>query len=97
VPSFRRKLSVRLVIVGAIVIMVPLSALFLLVTLPILAPAFDLTACISTMDDVVQVAVVSTTLLAMLLLWSDATGRVPTGTLPVVIFVILISVLLIVD
>jgi hypothetical protein len=65
-------LSVRLVIVGAIVIMIPLIMLFLLITVPISVPVFDLVACISTADDVMQVAVVSTVLSAMLLWWSDA-------------------------
>jgi hypothetical protein len=65
-------LSVRLAIVGAIVIMIPLIMLFLLITVPISVPVFDLAACISTADDVMQVAVVSTVLSAMLLWWSDA-------------------------
>jgi hypothetical protein len=52
VSYLRRMLRVMLVIVGAIVITVPLIALFLLVTLPILVPAFDLAACISTVDSV---------------------------------------------
>jgi hypothetical protein len=41
--------------------------------------------------------VVSTTLSAMLLRWSDAAGRDLMGTLPVVIFMTSISILLIVD
>jgi hypothetical protein len=53
VPSFRRKLLVRLVIVLFI-------ALFLLVALPLSTSVFNLATCISTVDDVTQVAVVST-------------------------------------
>jgi hypothetical protein len=91
VSSFRRRLPVRLVIVGAIVISVPLVALFQFITLSILMPAFDQAACISAANDIMQVVVVH----AMALRWSDATGQVPLGTPPVVIILTLISVLLI--
>jgi hypothetical protein len=59
VPSFGRTLQARLVIGGIIVIMVLVIAIFLLVMLPILEPAFDLATCISAMDHVAQVTVVS--------------------------------------
>jgi hypothetical protein len=51
---------VRLVIVGAIIVIFPLITLLLLVTHLILALVFDLAACISAADDIMQVAVVST-------------------------------------
>jgi hypothetical protein len=79
-PSFKGVLAVRLVIVGTIIIIVPLIALFLFHALSFLAPIFDSVVCISTADDVAQVAVVPTTPSITLLLWSDAAGRVPTGT-----------------
>jgi hypothetical protein len=82
---------VRLVIVGAIVISVPLVALFQFITLSILMPAFDKAACISATNDIMQVVVVHATALR----WSDATGHVPMGTPPVVIILTPISVLLI--
>jgi hypothetical protein len=87
----------RLVIVEAIVIMVPLITLFLLITLSISAPVFDPAECISDVNDIAQVTVVSIVLWATLLWWSDAIGRVPTRTLLVVIFVTSVSVLLIMD
>jgi hypothetical protein len=59
--SFRRMLPLRLIIVGAIIVIVPFITLLLLVTLPMLVPVFNQAACISATDDVTQVAVVSTT------------------------------------
>jgi hypothetical protein len=82
---------VRMVIVGAIVISVPLVVLFQFITHSISASSFDPAACISTTDDVMQVVVV----LTMALRWSDAAGRVPPGTPPVVIIVTPVSILLI--
>jgi hypothetical protein len=95
VPPFWRALSVRLVVKRTIIVMVPIIAL--LITLPLSAPVFNLTACISTADDVVQVTVVSGMPSGMPLRWSDAAGQVPVGTLPVVIFVTPISILSAVD
>jgi hypothetical protein len=48
-------LSVRLFIVGAIVIYVPLVVMFQFVMLSISMLAFDPASCISTTDDVTQV------------------------------------------
>jgi hypothetical protein len=70
---------VRLNIVGAIVVIVPLIALFMLVTLQFLAPVFYPTVCISAADDVAQVTFVPAMPSHMLLRWSDAAGRVPMG------------------
>jgi hypothetical protein len=97
VSSFWRTLSVRLVILGAIIVIVSFIALLLLVTLPLLALVLNLAACISAADDVTQVTVVFVAPTTVLLRWSDAAGRVPMGTVPVVIFVTLIFVLLAVD
>jgi hypothetical protein len=83
-PSLRGALSVRLVIEGTIIIIVPLIASFLLDALSLLVPAFDLTVCISTVEDVAQITVIPTTPSAMLLRWSETTGQVPGQTLPVV-------------
>jgi hypothetical protein len=95
--SFWRTLPVRLVIVAAIIVIVPFIALLLLITLPISAPVFNPTACISTVDDVAQVAVVFAMPSTALLWWSDAAGRVPMGTIPVVIFVTPVFILLVMD
>jgi hypothetical protein len=73
-------LSMRLVIVGAIIVIVPLLSLLLLVTLPISASVFNPIACISATNDITQVAVVSPMPSTVLLRWGDAAGRVPTGT-----------------
>jgi hypothetical protein len=48
-------------------------------------------------DDITQVTVVSAMPLIVLIQWSDAVGRVPTGTLLVVIFMTPISILLVED
>jgi hypothetical protein len=72
-PSFRGALLVRLVIVGTIVIIVPLIAMFLFYTLSFLTSVFNPAACISVTDDIVQVAVVPTMPLATLLLWTGST------------------------
>jgi hypothetical protein len=88
---------VRLVILGAIIVIVPFIALLLLVTLPLLALVLNLAVCISAADDVAQDTVVFVAPTTVLLWWSDAAGRVPMGTVPVVIFVTLIFVLLAVD
>jgi hypothetical protein len=88
---------VRLVIVGTIIIIVPLITLFLLRVLLLLVLVFDLTVCISAMDDVTQVTVVPTMPLAALLWWSDAIVRVPVGTMPVLRLVSLVSDLTVMD
>jgi hypothetical protein len=86
-------LPLRLVIEGTIIIIAPVIALSIVLLLS--APVLNPTACISVADDIAQVMVVSTMPLATLLRWSDATGRVPAGTLPVVIFVTSIFILLV--
>jgi hypothetical protein len=75
---------VRLVIVGTIIIIVPFITSLRLHALSLLASVFYLAMCISSVDDVAQVAVAPIMLLAALLWWSDATGQVPMRTLPVV-------------
>jgi hypothetical protein len=97
VSSFRRTLSVRLTVVGAIIVIVPLIALLLLITLPISVPVFNLAAYISVADDIAQVMFVSAMPSTALLRWSDATGRVPMGTMPVVILVTPVFALLVMD
>jgi hypothetical protein len=60
-------------------------------------PVFNLTTCISTMDDIMQVTVVPGMPSAAPLRWTDAAGGVPMGTLPVVIFMTPVSILPVVD
>jgi RsiW-degrading membrane proteinase PrsW (M82 family) len=69
----------------------------LLFTFPISALVFNSATCISVMDDVTQVAVVSFASSAMLLRWSNAAGRVPMRTITVVIIVTPVFVLLVID
>jgi hypothetical protein len=57
-PSFRGVLSVRLVVEGTIIIIVPLIVPFLLNALSLLALIFDPTVCICVIDDVAQVWVI---------------------------------------
>jgi hypothetical protein len=55
-PSFRGALSVRLVIEGTIIVIVPIITSFLLNALPLLAPVVNPIACISIMNDVTQIS-----------------------------------------
>jgi hypothetical protein len=84
VPSFRGALSVRLVVEGTILVIVPLLTSFLLNALTLLASVVNPVVCISVMDDIAQVTVMSILPMAALLRWSETTGRVPTRTLSVV-------------
>jgi hypothetical protein len=86
-----------LVIVRTIITIVPFITLFLLFTLLISAPAFDSSMCISGMDDFALVTVVSVASSAVLLLWSDATGRVPRKAFPVVVIMTRVFILLVID
>jgi hypothetical protein len=70
-PSLRRTLPVRLVIVRAIIVIVYLIALFLLYALLFSAPVFNPATCISTANDITQVVIVPTMPSPMLLQWSD--------------------------
>jgi hypothetical protein len=88
---------VRLVIVGTIVIIVPLVALFLFHTLLFSTPVFNMVACISVTDDITQVAVIPITPSSVLLWWSDVVGFVLMRTLPVVRLVTLGSVFIVVN
>jgi hypothetical protein len=83
-PSLRRMLSVRLVIIGTIVAIVPLFTSLLFKALTLLTLVFYLTACIFTMDDIAQVSVIPVSPSVTFLRWSETTSRVPTWTLPVV-------------
>jgi hypothetical protein len=92
IPSFREALLVRLVIVGTVVIIVPIITLFLFNALLLSAPILNPVACISTVDDIAQVVIVSPTPSVVLLWLSDATVQVPTMTLSVVKLVTPVSV-----
>jgi predicted neutral ceramidase superfamily lipid hydrolase len=96
-PTFRGALLVRLVIEGAIVIIVPFVRSFLVNLFSLLAPIFYPTTCISTMDDIAQIVVILIMPLTMLLWWSEATSRVLPGTLPAVKLVTPGSIFVIVD
>jgi hypothetical protein len=58
----------------------------------LLVPVFDPTACISVVDDVTQILVISIMHSVALLQWSETVGRVPVWTLPVVRLITLDSV-----
>jgi hypothetical protein len=66
-PSFRGVLSLRLVIEGTIIIIVPLVTSFLFGAVSFLALIFDPARGISTADDVMQVTVIMVSPLAMFL------------------------------
>jgi hypothetical protein len=57
-PSFRRMLSVRLVVIGTIVVIVPFFTLLFFKKLTLLMLVFDLEACISAVDDISQISVI---------------------------------------
>jgi hypothetical protein len=84
VPSFRGALSVRLVIEGTTIVIVPLITSFLLNTLTLLAPDVNWVTCIFVVDDVAQISVILIPPLAMFLWWSETAGQVPAWTLSLV-------------
>jgi hypothetical protein len=84
VPSFRRMLSVRLVIIGTIVVIIPLFMSLLFKALALLTPVFDPVVCIFVADDIAQVSVIPVSPSATFLRWSETASRVPARTLPVV-------------
>jgi hypothetical protein len=97
VSPFWRILPVRLVVVGAIIVIVPLIALLLLITLMISVAVFNPAVCISIADDVAEVTIVPTIPSTTLLRWSDVAGQVSMGTMSVIILVTPVFVLLVMD
>jgi hypothetical protein len=83
-PPFRGTLSVRLVVEGTIIIIVPLVVSFPFDAVSFLEPNFDLSACISIVDDVVQVSIIPVSSVTTFLRWSETAGQVPTWTLTLV-------------
>jgi hypothetical protein len=77
-------LSVRLVVIGTIVVIVTFFMLLLFETLVLLMPIFDPVTCISATDDVAQISVIPVSSSTVFLLWSETACRVPMRTLPVV-------------
>jgi hypothetical protein len=56
---FRRMLSVRLVIIGIVVVIVPFFTSLLFKVFALLTPIFDPVACIYATDDVAQIFIIS--------------------------------------
>jgi hypothetical protein len=79
-PSFGRKLSVRLIIIGTIVVIVPIFTLLLFKAFMLLAPVFNPVMCISAVDDITQISVIPVSSTIMFLWWSETASRVPMGT-----------------
>jgi hypothetical protein len=79
VPPFKRTLSVRLVIIGTIVVIVPFFTLLLFKALAFLTPVFDPVTCITAADDVAQISVIPVSSLAAFLQWSKTASRIPCG------------------
>jgi hypothetical protein len=73
-PSFRGVLSVRLVVEGTIIVIVPLITSFLINALTLLTAVVNPVTCISTADDVVQISVIPIPPSAMFLQWSETDG-----------------------
>jgi hypothetical protein len=57
-PPLRRTLSVRLLIIGTRVLIVPFFMLLLFKALALLALVFNLAVCISVVDGIVQISVI---------------------------------------
>jgi hypothetical protein len=77
-------LSVRLVVIGTIVVIVPFFTLLLFKPLVLLTSVFYPVACISATDDIAQTSVISVSSSATFLRWSETAFRVPMRTLVVV-------------
>jgi hypothetical protein len=86
-PSFRKTLSVRLVIIETIVVIVPFFTLLLFKVLTLLELVFNPVSCIYAADDVTQISVIPVSSSAAFLRWSETASRVPMGTLSVVMLV----------
>jgi hypothetical protein len=84
VPPFGRTISVRLVVIGTVVVIAPFFMLPLFKALTLLTLVFNPVVCISIVDDVMQISVVSVSSSVALLRWSEIACRVPMLTLPVV-------------
>jgi hypothetical protein len=80
-------LSMRLVIIGTVVVIVPFFMLLLFKALALLTPVFNSVARIPTADDVMQISVIQVLSSAAFLQWSETACRVPVRTLPVVMLV----------
>jgi hypothetical protein len=96
-PSFRGVLLVRLVIEGAIIVIVPLITSFLLNTLMLLVPVVNSITCISVADEVAQISVIPIPPSAAFLRWSEIDARVPAWTLSVVKLVTPYSTVMVMD
>jgi hypothetical protein len=66
--------SLRLIVEGTIIIIVPLIASFLFHAVSLLALVFYLAACISITDDITQVLVIPVSSSAAFLRWSETAG-----------------------
>jgi hypothetical protein len=73
-PSFGGALSVRLVIEGTIIIIVPLITSFLLDALKLLVLVVNPVVCIYVTDDIAHVSVIPITPSVTLLQWSETVG-----------------------
>jgi hypothetical protein len=82
----------RLVIEGIVIIIVPFVASFLFNVISLLAAVFNLVACVSTMNDVLQVRVVPVLSSATLLQRRETYSRVPMWALAVVRILTMLSI-----
>jgi hypothetical protein len=84
VPSLGRTLSMRLVIIGITVVIVPPFTSLQFKSLALLTQVFDLVMCIFAADDVAQVLVIPVTHSVVFLRCKETASRVPTWTMSVV-------------
>jgi hypothetical protein len=86
-PPFGKTLSVRLVVIGTVVVIVPFFTMLLFNALVFLMPVFNLVACISIVNNVAQILVIPVSSSTAFLRWSETACRVPARTLMVVMLV----------
>jgi hypothetical protein len=70
-PSFKRALSVRLVVIGTIIVIAPLLTSLLFKALVLLMPVFDPTMGIFAVDDITQVSIIPVSPSTAFLWWSE--------------------------
>jgi hypothetical protein len=88
-------LSVRMVIRGTIVVIVPLFTSLLFKALMLLMSVFNPVTCIFAADNVTQVSVIPILPSATFLRWSKTSSQVPAWSLPVVKLVTLCFIIMV--
>jgi hypothetical protein len=86
-------MSVRLIVIGTIVVIVPFFMLLLFKALALLESVFNPNAPISATDDITEISVILVSSSAAFLWWIETASSVPMETLPVVMLMTLCFIL----